>query len=561
MTWFNATSVTVNNGQTVVSVNAGDDIQLAQESGGLIIGNNPPVEIKRSYLDGSNNKKIELRSPWPYQNQSAQPAVAFPTDGDLAAATAVLKQLIDGLALATQAQAEQGTNNTAAMTALRVKQAVDFYRAFATNAEAQAGTNAAKVVSPAALKAAIDSQRAYASKAEAEAGTDNSKVLTALRVKEAIAAQRPFATQNEMSAGTATDKVANPATTTVIVRDAYRTSVEANSGGKNTVVYDAQGNPNVMVVVPRFNYEDLNLPLLELGTGTPTAFLTNGVPRSEILIAKYLASTPSGTSGCSVLPGFQPRTSVNFDAAKSLCTNKGAGWHLLSRHEWAAIALWSLANNTIPRGNTFHGRAHDNPKETARRFDNGLPGDSGGTGRTDTGKGPATWAHTHTDFGIHDLVGNVNEWLDQLKLQDGRIICTPDNQPDMAEASWPATTAWLDASTASGGSNVLSNSVTNRVGAIGDNQNAGNSAGNTWQLTSRAAGYTPVELLRRLLVEPAVNSGLPAGYLSARNFGERMPLAGGNWDFGSSAGLSALNLGNSRSRSISSLGFRPALFV
>lgn len=134
MTWFTATSVAVNNGQTVVSVNAGDDIQLAQESGGLIIGNNPPVEIKRSYLDGSNNKKIELRSAWPYANQAAQPAVAFPTDGDLAEATAVLKQLIDGFALATQAQAEQGTNNTAAMTALRVKQAIDFFRPLTTSA-------------------------------------------------------------------------------------------------------------------------------------------------------------------------------------------------------------------------------------------------------------------------------------------------------------------------------------------------------------------------------------------------------------------------------------------
>lgn len=357
------------------------------------------------------------------------------------------------------------------------------------------------------------------------------------------------------------DYTAKVSQLTILAQDSLRRSVESASGGKNTVIYDAQGNPNVMVVIPRFNYEDLNLPDLQLGTGTPTAFLTNGVPRSEILIAKYLASTPSGTTGCSVIGGVQPRTSVTFDVAKSLCANKGAGWHLLSRHEWAAIALWSLANNTIPRGNTFHGRAHDNPKETARRADNGLPGDSGGTGRTDTGKGPATWAHTHTDFGIHDLVGNVWEWLDQFKLQDGRIICTPDNQPDMAEASWPATTAWLDASTASGGNNVLSNSVTNRVGAIGDNQNAGNSASNAWQLTGRAAGYTPVELLRRLLVEPAVNSGLPTGNLFARNFGERLPFAGGYWVSGSNAGLSALDLNNSRSTSFSGLGFRPALFV
>ena len=532
MTWWTATSVSVNNGATIVNVNTGDDVQIAQEAGGLVIGNQPPVEIKRTYLDGGGLKKIELRLPWPYANQTNQPAVAFPTDADLAKATRILREIA----------ADFDMQPTASSVAVRTSDG----RLKATNATE---SNDVLVLGQ------------IATQAEAQAGAVNNKLMSPLRTKEAIETQRPYATQAEVNAGTITTKVVTPNTLQILSRDRYTQSVEAVSGGKNTVIYDAQGNPNIMVVVPRFNYEDLNLPLLELGTGTPTAFLTNGVPRSEILIAKYLASTPPGTTGCSVIAGAQPRTSVTFDAAKSLCTSKGAGWHLLSRHEWAAIALWSLANNTIPRGNTFHGRAHDNPKETARRFDNGLPGDASGTGRTDTGKGPATWAHNHTDFGIHDLVGNVWEWLDQFKLQDGRIICTPDNQPEMAEASWPATTAWLDASTSSGGVNILSNAVTNRVGAIGDNQNAGNSTSNTWQLTGRAAGYTPVELLRRLLVEPAVNSGLPTGNLWARNFGERLPIAGGSWNFGSSAGLSALSLSYSRSNSLSNVGFRPALFV
>lgn len=57
MTWWTATSVSVNNGQTIVNVNTGDDVQIAQEAGGLVIGNQPPVEIKRTFLDGSNNKK------------------------------------------------------------------------------------------------------------------------------------------------------------------------------------------------------------------------------------------------------------------------------------------------------------------------------------------------------------------------------------------------------------------------------------------------------------------------------------------------------------------------
>ena len=48
MTGFTAQSVSVTNGQTIVSVvNAtSDDIEIAQVGGGLVIGNNPPVEIK-----------------------------------------------------------------------------------------------------------------------------------------------------------------------------------------------------------------------------------------------------------------------------------------------------------------------------------------------------------------------------------------------------------------------------------------------------------------------------------------------------------------------------------
>lgn len=141
MTWFYASSVTVSNGQTVVSVNAGDDIQLAQAAGGLIIGTQPAVEIKRTFLDGSSNKKIELTKPWPYGTQTNQPAMAFPTDGDLAAATAVLKQLIDGFTLATQAEAQAGTENTKPMTALRVKQAMDALLGTASKLTATIATN------------------------------------------------------------------------------------------------------------------------------------------------------------------------------------------------------------------------------------------------------------------------------------------------------------------------------------------------------------------------------------------------------------------------------------
>lgn len=355
--------------------------------------------------------------------------------------------------------------------------------------------------------------------------------------------------------------------------EGHKKAVEDASGGRNTVLIDEQGNPNIMVRIPRFNYEDLNAAILaktgvdlQLGSGTPTMFQTNGVTRGEVLIAKYLASAGSN-GGCSVVGGAQPRTSVNYDVAKALCANKGDNWHMMSIHEWAAVALWSLANETVPRGNTNYGRSHENKLETARRSDNATPGDAAGTGRTDTGKGPETWAHDHGAWGIHDLVGNAWEWLDQMMLDDGQILTTLDNDPSIAEENWYKHEAFLDSpsdsqiGTGSVGSPILSNMVTNRNGPADDDSNSYPYMTNGhFAAITQDVNYSPLELMRRLLIESASTTTV-AGAIYARNYGNRFPIRGGYWRNGSCAGLGALNLSNGRLYASSNIGFRPAFFA
>jgi len=353
----------------------------------------------------------------------------------------------------------------------------------------------------------------------------------------------------------------------------YKNAVEKASGGRNTLIIDDQGNENIMVVIPRFNCEDINDAVLaktgvdmQLGLGTHPAFKSNGVDRGEILIGKYLASD-GDNGGCSVIGGVQPKTSVNYDAAKSLCTNKGEGWHMMSIHEWAAIALWSLANGSVPRGNTNYGRAHDAKWETALRSDRGLPGDSSGVAINDTGSGPDKWAHDHGTFGVQDLVGNVWEWVDQMKLEEGQIISTLNNDASVAEDNWYRHSAFFDStSNATEGSNVgapiLNSGITNRNGSIGDDSHNAYVYNSLVSSISKDPSYVESEIMRRLLVEfSEASASCICGGAYIRNYGHRFPLRGGSWSNGTNAGLGALYLTDPRSYGYIGIGFRPAYFL
>ncbi|MAD77116.1 MAG: hypothetical protein CML20_20425 [Rheinheimera sp.] len=386
-------------------------------------------------------------------------------------------------------------------------------------------------------------------------------------LKQSIKTPHQMIDDAEQAASTATSEW-NAARDAVETRaqTAYREAVEAASSGKNTVKYDAQGNPNIMVWIPKFNSEDVNAAILarhgvdlQLGTGVFPAFIKNGVQMRGFWYAKYIASAGEN-GGCSVVAGVQPRTSVNYDTAKSLCTNKGTGWHLSANIEWLAVAFYGLAFGEQPRGDTNYGRAHDAKHEVATRASAAhAPGDTGHSASSYTGTGPATWSHDGTQFGVFDMVGNVWEWQDQLKLQEGQIFAPIDNNPDMLEGDWPAHECYFDSSGATSGSVILNSMIENRLGTLGDSQNSGNTNSNTWRTTSKDPSYVENLLMRQMGIEPPTGAILN-GSIYSRNFGERLPSRGGAWYNTSGAGLGALLFHLSRTAASSIIGFRPALF-
>jgi len=355
-------------------------------------------------------------------------------------------------------------------------------------------------------------------------------------------------------------------TPTIIVKDARREAVEAASGGAMTVLYDDLNNPSYMFRLTPFNLEDID-PVY--GTGVHPAFYVNGVLKKEIFIGAFQSKVISSRA-CS-LPGADPTTNVNFDTAKTYCTSKGAGWHLMTNWEWAAVALWCLKNGFQPRGNTNYGRSHGATYETGTRIDGIAPGTTSEIARTLTGSGPASWRHNNTFTGIADLVGNVSEWVDGLKLADGKIYMPSDNNFNLAETSWPDTGVKFD-STATGdesipaqdiGDPVISNAITKYAGPTGDDGQYGYLQITNWKDLTKKDGYTvPISMLQALIAPITLAGGTysqdPKGALYVRNYGARFPLRGGTWFDGAGAGLFCLDLNYARSNSFSILGFRLA---
>lgn len=340
--------------------------------------------------------------------------------------------------------------------------------------------------------------------------------------------------------------------------DDLKLSIEALSGGKNTVLFDDLGMPSVMVPFPKLKMSDL---IAGGSENIHPAFSVDGVEKSVIYVSKYqnIVLNERGYS----LPMRDPRASLNFDQAVTYCRNKGKGWSLTPYSLWSAIALWCRKNGTMPRGNNNYGADH------AYGHEKGVPTyyESGKIARCATGSGPNTWNHNWMPDGIADLNGNVWEWCAGMRLMNGEIQIIPYANCMAADASMGASSTLWKAIAADGtlvepgsAGTLKYNYVSGHIQLTsGDITPEDTWRGDTYQNMTLDSALTVPEIAKALLIypdEPGGDYGGDGHYMN--NSGERLPICGGYWHNTSSAGVFDVNLSNPRSYSDPYLGFRSA---
>lgn len=352
---------------------------------------------------------------------------------------------------------------------------------------------------------------------------------------------------------------------TIFIKDDLRASVEAASGGSQTVLYTQSGQPTFMNIIPQFTGAQVGV------TGYtdphPMFYGQDGTAKSEYFYGTYPGVVKNGE--LLSLPGVDVSHTLNHDQFVDYARACGTGHHVVTNAAAAGIALWCRANSFQPRGNTNTGAAYDAPHETGRRV-------TDGSGRILTGSGPAGWRHNNNPSGISDLVGNVWEWSPGMRIVAGEIQVIPSNAMVAnttnhadGSAAWKAidgtATTLAAAFVAPGSANTVKYAVSGTAAQTLVRANGQSFEGMVSYVTGagaimalKALGLMPVASpLGGTIATPAANGDI--FYVDVTS--ERLPLRFGNWGDLAGAGVFTLGLSGGRGVTNYGVGARPGFVI
>lgn len=355
-------------------------------------------------------------------------------------------------------------------------------------------------------------------------------------------------------------------------RSELRERVEELSGGRNTVLYSAEGVPGIYVRLDADTTALTGTLASETGGGTVhPAFVVNGSIRPSVYVGKYqgvvveqdtgaIVQGPTGTDThrrVMSLPGLDACAGIDYDVSRAVCAQNGTGFHLITNAEWAWMYLLTLQAGFEPRGaNGNNGRDYLRSDESSRRLNNPSHG------RSACGTGPVSWTHDGTPYGAWDLNGNIWEWVGGLRWANGEIQIIPNNDAAGGADQSAGSVAWRailqDGSLVTPGTaDTLKHSGSGAI-QLNTVMAATGSPQSQFNALTVAAGVTVPTIVRALGLFPCSTAPTRGRFFLNNTEAERVPLRGGRWNGTSSAGVAALGGDISRTYRSGSLGFRPA---